>query len=60
MNVSTQLLDYNALAVCSYNPTNKCVTITCGIQPTGVVTMAMEVLHNICNMGIKDLPDTHM
>ena len=46
MNVSTQLLDYNALAICSYNPSNKCVTITCGIQPTGVVTMAMEVLHN--------------
>ena len=33
------------------------VTITCGIQPTGVVTMEMKVLHNTCNMYIHDLPD---
>ena len=46
MNVSTQLLDYNAN-----------VTINCSIQPTGVVTMAMKVLHNTCNMCICDLPD---
>ena len=26
------------------------VTIDCGIQPTGFVTMAMEVLHNTCNV----------
>ena len=28
------------------------MTITCGIQPTGIVTMKMKVLHNICNMYI--------
>ena len=33
------------------------MTITCGIQPTGVVTMAMKVLHNSCNMYICDMPD---
>ena len=56
MIVSTQLLDHNALAICTYNPTNS-VTITCSIQPTGVVTMAIKVLHNTCNMCIRDLPD---
>ena len=33
------------------------MTITCDIQPTGVVTMAMKLLHNTCNMCIRDLPD---
>ena len=33
------------------------VTITCGIQPTGVVTMEMKVFHNTCNMCIHDLSD---
>ena len=28
-----------------------------GIQSTSVVTMAMKVLHNTCNMHIHDLPD---
>ena len=32
------------------------VTVTCGIQPTGVLTMAMKLLHNTCNMYIRDLP----
>ena len=31
------------------------MTITCGIQPTGTLTMAMEVLHNTCNMYICNL-----
>ena len=35
------------------------MTITCGIQPTDVVTMTMEVLHNTCNMYIRDLPDMY-
>ena len=35
------------------------MTITSGIQATGVVTMAMEVLHNTCNMCICDLPDMY-
>ena len=58
MNVSTQLLDYNTLTFCTYNPQTG-VTITCDIQPTGVVTMAMEVLHNTCNMCICDLPNMY-
>ena len=33
------------------------MTITCGIQSTGVVTMAMKALHNTCNMCIHDLLD---
>ena len=33
------------------------MTIICGIQLTGVVTMATEVLHNTCNMCFCDLPD---
>ena len=44
------LPEYSALVICTYNLTNKC-----DIQPTGVVTMAMEVLHNTCNMCIHDL-----
>ena len=35
------------------------MTITCGSQPTGVVTMAMKVTYNTCNMCICDLPDMH-
>ena len=33
------------------------MTITCGIQPIGVVTIAMKMLHNTCNMCILHLPD---
>ena len=35
------------------------MTITCGIQPTGVINMAMKVLHlhNTSNICICDLPD---
>ena len=32
-------------------------TLTCSIQPTGVVTMAMKVLHNTRSMCIRDFPD---
>ena len=35
------------------------VTIICGIQPTIVVTMAMKVLHNRCNMCTLDLTDMY-
>ena len=35
------------------------VAITCDILPTGTVTMAMEVLHNTCNMSIYDFPDMY-
>ena len=33
--------------------------ITCGIQPTNVVTMVMKVLHNSCNMCTLDLTDMY-
>lgn len=33
------------------------MAITCEIQPTDIVTMAM--LHNNCNMCINDLLDMH-
>ena len=46
MNVSTQLLICNALAICTYSLT-KSLTIISGIQPTGVVTMAMDMLYHI-------------
>ena len=52
MHVSPQLLAYNSLATCSYNPTDKCDNYL----STGVVTMAMKVLHSSCNMCINDLP----
>ena len=55
MNVSPQLLNYNTLAVMTSQTS---VTITCGIQPTGVVTMAMKVLHNTCNICIGGMPST--
>ena len=35
------------------------MTITCGIQPTGVVTMVMKVLPNCCNKCIYDSPDMY-
>ena len=35
------------------------MTITCGIQTTGVVTMGTKVIHNTCNMAICDLPDMY-
>ena len=36
------------------------MTVTCGIQPTSVVTMAMKVLHDTCNMCICDLPNMNV
>ena len=33
------------------------MTVTCGIQPTSAVTMAIKVLNNTCNMCIHDFPD---
>ena len=35
------------------------MTITCGIQPTIIVTMVMKVLHNSCNMYTLDLIDMY-
>ena len=35
------------------------MTITCGIQPTNVVTVIMKVLHNGCNMCTLDLTDVY-
>ena len=35
------------------------MTITCDIQPTGIVTMAIKVLHNTCNMSFRYFPDMY-
>ena len=61
MNLSSQLLDYNALLTCTYvriTPQTS-LTITCDIQPTGIATMAIKVLHNTCNMSFCDFPDMY-
>ena len=42
------------LAICIYLKAQKGVTITCGIQHTGIVTIAMEVLCNRCNTCSHD------
>ena len=52
----TQLLAYKQFILITPQTS---VTITCGIQATGVITMAMKVLHNSCNMCIFDLPDMY-
>ena len=36
------------------------MTIICGIQSIGVVTIAMKVLHNSSNMCIHDLRDNYV
>ena len=56
--MSTQLLDYTALVFVLITSQTS-VTITCGIQPAGVVTMVKKVLHNTCDMYICDLPDAN-
>ena len=35
------------------------MTITCGIQPTNVVTMVMKVLHNSCKICTLDSTDMY-
>ena len=35
------------------------MAITCGIQPTNVVTMVMKVLHNTCHMCTLDLTNVY-
>ena len=55
MNVNTQVLDYNALTICIYNPINKCdnylwhLTYWCCYY--GNVSVALLL------MCIRDLPD---
>ena len=31
------------------------MTITCGIQPTNIVTMVMKVLHNMCALDLINM-----
>ena len=59
MLVCNSLPISNTLVTCIYNPTNKCNNYTSGIQPIGVVTMDMQVLHNSCNMCAHNLPDVY-
>ena len=49
------MLPYNGVLI----TTQISVTITCGIQPTGVDTKAMLVLHNGRNRYTYDLPDIY-
>ena len=53
------LCKIRTLAICPYITPLTIVTITCDIQSANVVTMAMKVLHKICNMCIHDLPDMY-
>ena len=39
--------------------TQTSVMITQCIQPTSIITMAMKVFHNTCNICIRDLLDKH-
>ena len=57
MNVSTQLLEYNALAVCTYSLTNKCDNYLW--DSNCFCYYGNKVIHNICNMAIHDLPDMY-
>ena len=36
------------------------MTITCGIQPTNVVTLIMKLLHNSFNLCTLDLTDMYV
>ena len=58
--VSTHLLNYIALAICTYNHTNKCNNyVVVAFNLLVLLLMTTEVLHNTCNMCIRDLPDTN-
>ena len=57
VNVNTQLLDYNALAICTYNLGNKCDIYLCDSH-CWCCYYGNKVIHNTCNMAIHDLPDT--
>ena len=41
------------------NTTQTSVMITRCIQPTSIITIAMKVFHNTCNICIRDLLDKH-
>ena len=53
-----KLLAYNTLTIVLIT-SQISVTIICYIQPTGVVTMATEVLCNGCNICPHDLPNIY-
>ena len=51
MNVSTQLLDYNALVICTYNLTNKCDNYLWDLNYWSCY-YGNKVIHNSCNKGM--------
>ena len=55
MNISTQLLDYNALEICTSNLTNKCDNYLWNFN-YWCCCYGNKVIHNSCNMCICDLP----
>ena len=58
MNVSTQLLDYNAIAICTYSLTNKCDNYLWDSN-YWCCCYGNKVIHDSCNMCIRDLPDMY-
>ena len=58
MNVSTQLLDCNALTICTYNLASKC-EIYLWDSNYWFCYYGNKVIHNSCNMAIRDLPDMY-
>ena len=58
MNISTQLLDYNASVICTYNLMNKCDNCLWDSN-YWCCYYGNKVIHNTCNMCISDLPDMY-
>ena len=56
--MSTQLLHYNALAICTYNLMNKCDN-NLWDSNYWCCYYWNKVIHNTCNMAIRDLPDMY-
>ena len=50
--------DYNALAICTYNLTNKCDNYLWDSN-YWCCYYGNKVIHNTCNMEIRDLPDMY-
>ena len=53
-----QLLDYKALPICTYNLANKC-DIYLWDSNYWCCYYGNKVIHNTCNMAIRDLPDMY-
>ena len=56
--MSTQLLDYKALVICTYNLANK-YDIYLWDSNYWCCYYGNKVIHNTCNMALCDLPDMY-